>query len=197
MKGRLLFSVLKHIGETAVDIVDLFDVFLIAGYGASSRKIDFLFEKKKRNREKAREQAYERERYRKFLYKLRLDGLIEEKKTEGKRMIFLTKKGKEKYKKVSNGKEGYVIPSHRYKKILSKRNIIVIFDIPEYQKSKRSWLRVALKNLDFSLVQKSVWIGKNKIPNEFLGDLYKLNLVPYVQIFEVAKLGSLTQESAN
>ncbi len=194
MRGKILFSILKCVGETAVDMVDLFDVFLEAGYGASSGKINFLFEKKKQSRKKAKERAYERERYRKFLYKLKRDGLIEEKKMEGKRMIILTKKGREKYKKSLNRENKYIITTRRYKKILSQRNIIVIFDIPEYQKSKRSWLRWALKDLGFLLVQKSVWIGKNKIPDEFIDDLQKMELIPYVQIFEVTKLGSLFEE---
>jgi len=194
MRGRILFSVLKHIGESTGDIVDLFDVFLEAGYGSSSKKIDFLFEKRKRDREGAKRRAYERERYRRFFYKLKQDGLIQEKEINDKHMIFLTKKGREKYKKISSKKEEYGLSLRQYKKILNKRNIIVVFDIPEYQKSKRSWLRGVLKNLDFSLVQKSVWIGRNKIPEDFLEDLRRLELVSYVQIFEVVKLGSLKQE---
>ena len=41
------------------------------------------------------------------------------------------------------------------------------------------------------MIQKSVWIGKVKIPKEFLDDLFKLRLIDYIEIFEISKAGSL------
>jgi hypothetical protein len=41
------------------------------------------------------------------------------------------------------------------------------------------------------MVQKSVWVGKTKIPQDFLDDLFKLKLVDFVEIFEISRTGSL------
>jgi len=78
-----------------------------------------------------------------------------------------------------------------YQKERGNKFIIVVFDIPEIQKRKRNWLRAALKNLDFKMVQKSVWFGRVKIPKEFLDHLCEMKLIDYVEIFEISKTGSL------
>ena len=66
-------------------------------------------------------------------------------------------------------------------------------DIPESERKKRAWLRSALKNLNFKMIQQSVWIGKVRIPEEFLRDLRNMHLTEYVEIFEISKAGSLQQ----
>jgi DNA-binding transcriptional regulator PaaX len=68
---------------------------------------------------------------------------------------------------------------------------VVIFGIPEKERVKRDWLRMVLRNLDFTLLQRSAWIGKNKIPKELLEDIHELNMDDYVEIFSVYKSGSL------
>ena len=73
------------------------------------------------------------------------------------------------------------------------RLIIVIFDIPERERRKRAWLRLALKNIGLKLIQRSVWMGKVQIPKEFLDDIRELHLVNFVEIFEITKSGSLNQ----
>ena len=70
---------------------------------------------------------------------------------------------------------------------------IVVFDIPEKERSKRAWIREVLKNLDLKMIQKSVWVGKVKIPKQFIDDLDKFNMVDFVEIFEISKAGSLKQ----
>src|SRR3990167_838001 len=76
---------------------------------------------------------------------------------------------------------------------INNRLIIVIFDIPERERRKRAWLRLALKNIGLKLIQRSVWMGKVKIPKEFLDDIRELHLVNFVEIFEITKSGSLNQ----
>jgi len=71
---------------------------------------------------------------------------------------------------------------------------IVIFDIPERLSCQRIWLRSVLTNLGFKMLQKSVWIGDNKIPKELIKDFSKLKLLDYIEIFEVVKRGSLKIE---
>jgi len=70
---------------------------------------------------------------------------------------------------------------------------IIVFDVPEKERRKRGWLRGALRFLNFKMLQQSVWIGKNKIPEQFLFDLRQKNLLPYIHIMEVNKGGTVRE----
>ena len=84
-----------------------------------------------------------------------------------------------------------MLPRGMYKKEKCRKSVVVIFDIPEKFSKKRKWLRGALKILGFSMVQRSVWMGKVKIPAELIEDLRELEIAQYVEIFEVTELASL------
>jgi DNA-binding transcriptional regulator PaaX len=71
------------------------------------------------------------------------------------------------------------------------RGRIVIFDIPEKEKLKRSWLRQELTERGFRKLQKSVWYGKRPLSESFFRGLDSLDLRPYVHIFEISKQGTL------
>jgi len=127
-----------------------------------------------------------------LIYKLKRSGLIKEKTKEGNKFFSLTQKGKIKLSQLKkNSRER--LPEIIYQKAKSNKFTIVIFDIPETEKRKRSWLRVALGNLGFKMIQKSVWLGKVKIPKRFLDNLFQFKLVDFVEIFEISKTGSLKQ----
>ena len=68
---------------------------------------------------------------------------------------------------------------------------IVAFDIPEREKFKRQWLRGCLKLLGFSLLQKSVWIGKRRLPEKFVHALRKEGMLGSIQIFGISKTGTI------
>ena len=78
-----------------------------------------------------------------------------------------------------------------YPKEKGNKVIIVMFDIPEEYTKKRTWLRMVLGNLDFKMAQKSVWIGKTKIPKELIADIMKMKLEGFVEVFEVGSTGNL------
>jgi len=116
--------------------------------------------------------------------------LIEEKEKNNKKFFIITKKGKGKLSFLKKQhKES--LPEVSYSSEENNKFIIFIFDIPEKEKRKRDWLREVLKKLGLKMIQKSVWIGKTKIPKEFLDDLFKLKIIDYVEIFEITKAGSL------
>jgi len=193
MRGNITRAILRTIGEVTVDIIDLFDVYLEAGYGASSRKIQYLLDKKEKGRIVRRRKQEEWARYRKFMYYLEQDGLLKKKISNNKMRYILTKKGKEKIK---NESLKISLPNEKkYKKEKGERHIIVIFDIPEVDKRKRHWLRETLKHLGFIMTQKSVWIGNVKIPKEFISDIFEIGLGKYVDIFEATKIGTLKNNS--
>lgn len=66
-----------------------------------------------------------------------------------------------------------------------KKKIIVIFDIPEPKKKIREWLRGQLKWWNFTMVQKSVWVGNGPLPADFKRRLNGLGIEKSVLIFAI------------
>ena len=62
-----------------------------------------------------------------------------------------------------------------YRPTSDGKSKIIVFDVPEKERWKRAWLREALILLGFKMLQRSVWIGSNKIPEQFLFDLREKN----------------------
>lgn len=186
-------KVLEKIEEAAVGTLDLFTAFLNAGYGASYGKIQYEFSKIQKNKTQALLESEVKQKYYNLVYKLKRSGLIQE-KTENKKKIFvLTNRGTYKLKELRL-KADKKLPSFYYpKNNAGSKFTIVIFDVPETERRKRGWLRSALKNLNLRMIQKSVWIGKTKIPKQFLEDLNKMRMVDFVEIFEISNAGSLKQ----
>ncbi|MEK7549297.1 MAG: CRISPR-associated endonuclease Cas2 [Patescibacteria group bacterium] len=206
MKGEKTLEILELISEAAIDMLDLVGVFLSAGYGASYGKIEYELDKQRNQRwerRAKREKQIEeqkgknlleeklRQRFYEMIYRLKKDGLVE-KIAGGNNKTFLgiTPEGKRKLKNLKIRKEN-ALPNYFYSASPGEKFVIIIFDIPENERKKRNWLREVLKNLGFKFIQKSVWLGKIKIPKEFVEDLRKLNLIEFVEIFEVSKTGSL------
>ncbi|AKM77955.1 MAG: hypothetical protein UY31_C0041G0009 [Candidatus Wolfebacteria bacterium GW2011_GWE1_48_7] len=192
MKYKSSLLLLKAIGRGITLPLDLFDMLVESGYGASASKdrarnyaIELGQERKRTEREVERKRM---NGYHSLIYKLKRDGLILEEGKGNKKRYFLTDKGGQKLE-ILKTKEGF--PDPWYSKGKGNRVIIVMFDIPEVQTKKRVWLRLVLNNLDFKMAQKSVWIGKTKIPKELIADLVRMQLENYVEIFEVGSTGNL------
>lgn len=188
MRGNLLLKTLETLKECALNQADLFEAILVAGYGASGGKINYEFRKIQNAKEsrKLERQELERrkKRFRNFVYQMKHDGLIEEGEHAGDYQI--SKRGKEKIEELKRK-----LPTRHYKLGGSTRLTIISFDIPEKLRNKRDWLREVIKNLNFSMVHQSVWVGKSRIPKELIEDLDSLRILDYVEIFEVTKSGSL------
>lgn len=84
-----------------------------------------------------------------------------------------------------------------YEKKKSDTPIILAFDIPGRYGRHRRWLRETLKFLDFRMIQRSVLIGNCKIPEQFIKDLEKREILKCVDIFEVGKKGTLERLKFN
>lgn len=194
MKGDLTLRFLEAISEAATGAVDFFDVFLSVGYGASIGKFEYELAKRARDRERRQlteeKERRMRERYYNLLSYLRRDNLITENKSGEKRIFYLTQKGKQKIRMLRERKQRQ-LPEARYAKEPSVAFTIIAFDIPERERRKRNWLRAVLKALEFKMIQKSVWIGKIKVPRELVEDIKRLNLLEAVEIFEISKTGTL------
>lgn len=106
----------------------------------------------------------------------------------------MTAKGKEKLGKLlKRNKEN--LPKKDYKLEKDKSLILVVFDIPEKMRPKRDWLRDVLVRLNFSMLQKSVWLGRGKLPQSFIADLKEYGLLPHIEILLIAKAGTITRLS--
>lgn len=193
MKGNLMIPVLKALEKGTAATIDLLD-FLGPWDGGAYSKMhrslhgpvrsnskDFAAERKK----EAARQFYN------LLYRLRQDGLIER---DESRFWSMTAKGKEKLEKLlKRNKEN--LPKKDYKLENDKSLILVVFDIPEKMRPKRNWLRDVLVRLNFSMLQKSVWLGRGKLPQSFIADLKEYGLLPHIEILSIAKAGSITRLS--
>lgn len=134
---------------------------------------DKLEEKRSQKKEiKALENSF-----RVTLSRLKKNGLI---KNDG-HFWQLTKQGNEKLRRQMQDKR-----HNSYPKIAeSDKKIIITFDVPEAERKNRNWLRLQLLNLNFKLLQKSVWLGPAPLPKEFIEDLKYMKLIPHLKFFEV------------
>jgi len=193
MKGENRLKILEFLEKSGHFIEDMFFIFSLP-YGTSLNKGLKLLANYQEKREVYEIDRKEKLRFNDLLYRLKKDGLVEEIKKNNGHFLKITPKGKERLINLRIKKSEYLFqPKYAIKKENSVK--IIIFDIPETEKRKRFWIRFALKNLDFNMLQKSVWIGKTKLPEEFIYHLRKYNLLSYVEIFEISKVGSLKQLS--
>ncbi len=185
-KGEITLKALEAIGDTAINFFDLMVVIMGSRYGASYGELDFEFRKRQFEREVEAGKQLEKQKFYDLVYRLKKQGLIQEKESKFK----LTKLGFEKLKFLKERKKES-LPTNDFPAEKGNNFCIVIFDVPEAERRKRDWLRDSLGHLGLKMIQKSVWIGKVKIPKPFLNSLFKLKMLDYVEIFEITKAGSL------
>lgn len=123
-----------------------------------------------------------------LLSRLRRQGLVERRGEVKKSSWALTDKGKQwLLKKDSQEVLPFVIPSDGIARL-------VIFDIPEYDRRKRDMIRAELIGCNFQKLQRSVWIGYNPLPEDFIKFIDELDLKKNIHIFSVKEFGTLGGE---
>jgi len=75
------------------------------------------------------------------------------------------------------------------------KNLILMYDIPHTMKKERDWFRRQLKNFDFIMIQKSVWVGPSPLPKDFLDYLKIVGLEKEFKTFKLA--GSYSEKINN
>jgi virulence-associated protein VapD len=190
MKEVRQYKILEALSGGVSLVSDLFTIFT-APYGTSFSGMGYRLEEARRKRHQAKNPDRERQSFNELLYRLRRDNLIgPSSKNRLKIPMLLTKKGKARLNALrKKAKHAFPMPAYA----LEKDSVIkiVVFDIPERERKKRDWLRVALHQLGFRMLQRSVWIGRTKIPEDFLSDLRRLKLFQYIEIIAITKTGSL------
>jgi len=182
MRRNLTVKILEILGGGLMTATDIVVAILESGYGASYSKMDKNFRRIEFARIDRMNAAREKQRFYNLISKLKREGLI-----EGKDHLKITLIGKEKILKSNK----INVRTLRYVRERDNTVKILVFDVPEKDRHKRDWLRVSLLQLGFKMLQKSVWMGKVKIPENFLGDLRLAKIDRFVHIFSAEKLGTI------
>ena len=182
-----MFKILNTIEDKVSDLVDFQAAILASGYGASFGKIDYKLCALKKESENYRIDRQMRQesklRLQKYISKLKANGLLRQ---DGM-TISLTKDGR---------KELIILRKKLLKDIPKEPSlnlIIISYDFPVKNRIARDRVREILKILDFKMVHQSLWVGKIKIPKEFLKYLEEIEALKYIEILEVTKQGTLEQ----
>jgi len=195
IKGKKTMKVLEFLGEGALEMADIWLAITTAPYGSSHSRL----QAQKMKIEKARKEIFENIKERENLYNLiinlRKQGLVSRKEKTGKKFWQLTPKGEKELKKLKAYYRKNNLPERKYSSDASDAFTIIIFDVPEKERRKRDWLRKKLVEMKFKKLQGSVWIGKYRVPEQFLKDLNESKLIECVEIFTVGKAGTLKKLS--
>jgi len=191
MKGENRLKILEFLENSGQALEELFFIFTVP-YGTSFHGAEYRLRKFREARENLKTLKKDKRRFDDLLYRLRKDELVDDIEKGEKSFLRLTQRGKEILSKLRDKKDK-ALPDAKYQSQNDDNLKIIIFDIPEGERRKRVWLRSALKNLNFTMLQKSVWAGKSKLPHEFAIDLNKLKIISHVEIFAISKTGSLKQ----
>lgn len=70
---------------------------------------------------------------------------------------------------------------------LSPKNLIVMYDIPHNLKKERDWFRRQLIKFEYTMIQKSVWVGPSPLPKDFLAYLKEIKIGNNFKTFKLAK----------
>jgi len=197
MLTQFILEILNELGTFSMDFLDAVLSNQTSSYKKLRRMITYgpfyheLFSKpKKLTLEEYR--RLERQRFYNLLNYLQKQGLVAKHKEKEGRVSFwiITRKGKEKLEELKE-RQNNTLPKIKYEIKKEDELKIITFDIPEKERRKRDWLRQNLLALNFSPLQKSVWVGYSKLPEEFLTELKELSLLPYIEIFTVHKSGTI------
>jgi len=189
-RGILISKILEALQSGAETTIDLLTIFILPYFQSYKRMKRSLIYGSPKFKTDWAEEYLKNQQFYSLLNQLKNQGFIKKEEKNKKTIWSITKKGLEKLKilKQKNRKI-----SVNYPKEKSDKLIIITFDIPEKERYKRDWLRSVLLSLDFKFLQQSVWIGKTKIPEEFIKDLKDQKMLDYVHIFKVNKSGTINK----
>ncbi len=94
---------------------------------------------------------------------------------------------KSRIKKDNRKKKFYCLTFESKFEKNAPKNLIVMYDIPHEKKKERDWFRRQLRNFDYIMIQKSVWVGPSPLPTEFLQYIKLIGLKDKLKTFKLAK----------
>jgi CRISPR/Cas system-associated endoribonuclease Cas2 len=132
-------------------------------------------------------------RFNQLLYELRRDGLVVGASRQGA-LIEITGRGL-RLLRMLRDKPPVSPPSYTERAPKSDHFTIVTYDLPNRLNSLRNWLRRSLRSCGMTALQRSVFVGKIKIPAPLLRSIVELKLEKHVEVFEITKTGTLRELS--
>ena len=187
LRGEKTKFVLSALHEGVACTLDVLEWYLSL-YAESYRKSwNSMAGREHRAEKRVLAELYrERQRFYTLLNRLKRAGLVASRAKSGSTWWSLTAVGKKKLSILSEER-------FPYEKEVSQIVTVVAFDIPESKRRDRDWVRDVLRFLDFEMLQRSIWIGKVKVPEGFLRDLRKREILDCVEIFEIGERGTLSR----
>ena len=165
MRGINKLKLLEFFEESSAAISDLLFIFTLP-YGTSRGRAEHLLRKKYKQDARWEIENTEKRKFAYLLHHLRKDKLVEDVGLRSGRLMRLSAKGREILQKLRDRKSN-ALPNTRYETNKDDDLKIIIFDIPEDERRKRDWLRSALKNLKFSMLQKAFGWANASYPRGF------------------------------
>ncbi len=197
--GKAVETILKVLQNGAEATVTIMDTLLV-GHAASPRPYYRMKYEPTRFKGDWAELYRRRQAFYSLLNQLKREGLIKKTQLREKTFWSITRRGREHFTKIwlrnsrrdKTVKSEPPLPKKKYNVRPIKSLVIVSFDVPEYARKRRNWLRAYLVSFGLKKLQKSVWVGKCGIPEEFIRDLKDLEMLAWVQIFSVTRRGTMT-----
>lgn len=202
--GELSWKILKALSRTSLGLENLVDRILIPGFGYKGQLTKGQWLRLQQRRRERKKQYVADEFWLKeklkvavLINRFQKMGLVKNAGSDkGRADWTITNNGLIKLLKLEEKLLSLInkekLPPINYPTIKSKHKIIVVFDIAEKEKHKREWLRQVLKNLEFKILQKSVWIGTTQLPIDLITDLERLEIAESVKIFSIFEEGNIT-----
>lgn len=184
-----MVRVLTAVGKGALSTLELLDEYFINYQTSYKRAHQRLYGggwRRSLTRPRLQYDSGERQAFYALLTRLKDQGLVEKSAGQKGTLWKITTVGFSRLALLKEKKTFYDTENDGRLKIIA-------YDIPEKEKFKRDWLREALRMVGFRMLQKSLWVGKTKIPEEFLDDLRKKTILQYIHILEVSKTGTLRE----
>jgi len=69
----------------------------------------------------------------------------------------------------------------------ASKDLVVIYDIPDSKRKERDWFRRHLQKFDYTMIQKSVWVGPSPLPKDFLNYVKSIGLLNKIKTLKLAK----------
>lgn len=185
-----ILEILQDGVETTLTILD---VATSIHYSSKARR--YLSHGPYRLKTNWRDAYKERQKFYNTIQKLKSEGFI--KRTHRKNRISswaITAKGHTKLKFLRYNQSLSLGPSQKRIKPKHEKTLkIIAFDIPEKERHKRDWLREVLTRLNYTMLQRSVWLGKIRLPEAFFHVLRDKKIIQYVHILKVYKSGTINR----
>lgn len=126
---------------------------------------------------------------------LHREKLIARKRKKGNSLWSITSHGIERLRQAqAERKHPFSLTTIDFRPPQGKGMTIVAFDIPEQKKRARIWIRKCLREMNFRILQKSVWMSKGgKVDDNFIFALRDRGLLDCVHIFSVNHQGTIRE----